>query len=186
MKSADLLAILDFLYHGEANIYQENLDTFLVIAEELKLKGLTGGIEDFKESNNASNLENKCVIMEKQKIHEALIINEKDMKTTKQEVASVFQENTQDISIVLQEQIYSSHMQDFDATIKSNFELITRDGKIIYICNLCGKKALFDTQMRNHIEANHLEGVVHSCNFCEKIFRTRNGLGQHCSLCHKI
>ena len=43
MKSEDLLAIVDFLYYGETNIYQENLDTFLNIAEELKLKGLNGG-----------------------------------------------------------------------------------------------------------------------------------------------
>ena len=42
MKSEDLVAIVDFLYYGEANIYQENLDTFLNIAEELQLKGLNG------------------------------------------------------------------------------------------------------------------------------------------------
>ena len=38
----ELVAILKFIYHGEANIYQENLDSFLTLAEELKLKGLTG------------------------------------------------------------------------------------------------------------------------------------------------
>ena len=32
MKSEDLLAILDFLYCGETNVYQENLDSFLAIA----------------------------------------------------------------------------------------------------------------------------------------------------------
>ena len=42
MKSEDLLAIIDFLYCGEANVYQENLDSFLAIAEELQLKGLMG------------------------------------------------------------------------------------------------------------------------------------------------
>ena len=42
MKSDDLLAIVDFLYCGEANIYHENLDSFLAIAEELQLKGLMG------------------------------------------------------------------------------------------------------------------------------------------------
>ena len=42
VQSLDLLAIIDFLYYGEANVYQENLDSFLAIAEELKLKGLTG------------------------------------------------------------------------------------------------------------------------------------------------
>ena len=39
VKSEDLLAIVDFLYCGEANVFQENLDSFLAIAEELKLKG---------------------------------------------------------------------------------------------------------------------------------------------------
>ena len=49
-QSKDLLAILDFLYFGEANVYQENLDSFLAIAEELKLKGLTGQTpSDIKE-----------------------------------------------------------------------------------------------------------------------------------------
>ena len=41
-KSIDILAIIDFLYYGEANVYQENLDSFLSIAEELQLKGLEG------------------------------------------------------------------------------------------------------------------------------------------------
>ena len=39
--SKDLMSILDFLYFGEANVYQENLDSFLAIAEEIQLKGLT-------------------------------------------------------------------------------------------------------------------------------------------------
>ena len=33
---------MDFLYFGEANVYQEDLDSFLAIAEEIQLKGLTG------------------------------------------------------------------------------------------------------------------------------------------------
>ena len=39
MKFEDLLAILEFLNCGETNVYQENLDSFLSIAEELELKG---------------------------------------------------------------------------------------------------------------------------------------------------
>ena len=40
LKYEDLVAIVDFIYNGEANVYQENLDSFLLLAEELKLKGL--------------------------------------------------------------------------------------------------------------------------------------------------
>ena len=42
VKSEVVLAILDFLYFGETNIFQDNLDLFLAIAEELHMKGLKG------------------------------------------------------------------------------------------------------------------------------------------------
>ena len=41
-KSVDISAIIDFLYNGEANVYQESLESFLSIAEEIELKGLEG------------------------------------------------------------------------------------------------------------------------------------------------
>ena len=37
----DLKACLNFMYHGEVNVAQDDLNTFLVVAEELKIKGLT-------------------------------------------------------------------------------------------------------------------------------------------------
>ena len=46
VKSGDLLAIVDFLYRGEANVFQVNLDSFLAIAEELQLNGLMGKTDE--------------------------------------------------------------------------------------------------------------------------------------------
>ena len=46
VKHEILLAVVDFLYLGEANVFQESLDSFLEIAEELRLKGLMGQTED--------------------------------------------------------------------------------------------------------------------------------------------
>ena len=41
MKYAELQSVLNFMYHGEANIAQDDLNSFLAVAEELKVKGLT-------------------------------------------------------------------------------------------------------------------------------------------------
>ena len=49
VRAKDLVAIMDFIYQGETNIYQEDLDGFLALAEELQLKGLTG-------DNNSSGI----------------------------------------------------------------------------------------------------------------------------------
>ena len=60
IKAEALTAIVDFLYFGEANVVQENLDAFLALAEELKLKGLTGSTEhnELKHLNEESSQKN--------------------------------------------------------------------------------------------------------------------------------
>ena len=56
VKFEDLQAIVDFLYCGEANIFQENIDAFLAIAEELKLKGLTSKPDRSEENMNPNKV----------------------------------------------------------------------------------------------------------------------------------
>ena len=41
IKLTDLQSIVNFIYHGEVNVAQEDLNTFLMLAEDLKIKGLT-------------------------------------------------------------------------------------------------------------------------------------------------
>jgi len=43
VKYSELLSVLNFMYHGEVNVAQEELNDFLSIAEELRVKGLTQG-----------------------------------------------------------------------------------------------------------------------------------------------
>jgi len=46
VKYIDLMSVLNFMYHGEVNIAQDELNSFLAIAEELKVKGLTQNKSD--------------------------------------------------------------------------------------------------------------------------------------------
>ena len=57
MSAEALVAMVDFLYYGEANVNQENLDTFLSLAEELRLKGLIGSSTD----TNHEEFRNKSI-----------------------------------------------------------------------------------------------------------------------------
>ena len=43
VKSADLNFIIDYIYYGEVQLEQDNLDNFLHVAQKLKLEGLTEG-----------------------------------------------------------------------------------------------------------------------------------------------
>jgi len=46
IKYEDVLAVLNFMYHGEVNIAQDELNSFLAVAEDLQVKGLTQGNKD--------------------------------------------------------------------------------------------------------------------------------------------
>jgi len=56
VKYVDLVSVLNFMYHGEVNVAQEELNSFLAVAEELKVKGLT---QNNSESNSISKPEPK-------------------------------------------------------------------------------------------------------------------------------
>jgi len=43
VKYKDLVSVLNFMYHGEVNVAQDDLNSFLAVAEELRVKGLTQG-----------------------------------------------------------------------------------------------------------------------------------------------
>ena len=69
LKSEDLVAMIDFLYFGEANVYQENLDSFLAVAEELQLKGLmgSGAEEEVQDVSNKPMVKKKAKHTEQQR-----------------------------------------------------------------------------------------------------------------------
>ena len=49
---------------------------------------------------------------------------------------------------------------------------------ISWICKLCGKEGL-SHNIRDHIEANHLEGISFPCEICEQTFTARINLNHH-------
>ena len=167
IKSDDLLAIVDFLYCGETNMYPENLDSFLAIAEELQLKGLMGKSD-------------KDEVIEKETFKTT---PPKKVKPVHNEEPSAFGKQMESrVSDTLDEEGFSSgDLQELDEKCNSMMEKTPGKnalGKPLYQCNVSGKEEI-NSAIKSHIEANHLEGVSIPCNFCEKTFRSKNSLAMH-------
>jgi len=65
VKYRELVAVLNFMYQGEVNVAQDDLNSFLSVAEELQVKGLTqggsgSGNNQSKSSSSASKPEPKA------------------------------------------------------------------------------------------------------------------------------
>jgi len=60
IKFKDLEAVLSFMYLGQVNLAQEDLDSFLAVAEELGVKGLTPGENLSNCDANSQTQGNSC------------------------------------------------------------------------------------------------------------------------------
>ena len=184
-QSKDLASVLDFLYFGEANVYQEDLDSFLAIAQEIKLKGLTGqtSSEILLEQENIRPSEPACTreaLLEKSPTY--------NRDRTKTNVLN------SDISSAQDESYTDFH--SLDEMVRSMMEKGQKkfpSGKYTngtprqlpsYICKVCGKEDRL-SNIRTHIEYNHLDGISVPCGYCDRTFSSMHNLGRHIRQYHK-
>ena len=181
MNSEVLAAIIDFLYHGEAKIYQDNLDSFLAIAEEIKLKGLSGGTSDLEinEFNlNLGNLEEehftKEINIPRKETDSSQAMSTNKYRTDYSNLNYPVEKVNNEISVLFRNENVSCGLEELDKKIKSIMDSKHIDGHLIYVCKICGKEAIArnSTVLKNHIEAKHLNGISVPCNFCDKICRS--------------
>ena len=178
LKSDDLLAIVDFLYRGEANIFQENLDSFLAVAEELQLKGLVG-----KTDENVQDLENEEKYLPSRVSHDSANAKRKESFEKKSKIQNpesgtlAIPSNSPGDFGKLEERVRS--MME-----KSENKCVSAPNRQADRCKVCGKEGVGSAK-KDHIEANHLEGIVIPCNLCNKTFRSRNGFKLHKRHYHK-
>jgi len=59
VKYAEILSILNFMYHGEVNVAQDELNSFLAVAEELRVKGLTQNSQDTSKQQEKTEHQSK-------------------------------------------------------------------------------------------------------------------------------
>ena len=155
---------------ASGNVFQENLESFLAIAEELQLKGLLGKSEDFvkRDQEFLPTLDqvNPTRVTTKERNHKVAPRPDKNIAEGAVAITGDFSED----------------LMQLDAQIESMMELsqnlVSRGTYKAHICKVCGKEG-GRNDVRRHIEASHLEGLSFPCNLCEKICRSRNALRIH-------
>merc|ERR1712129_3992 len=178
VKSEDLVAIVDFLYYGEANIQQTNIEAFLAIAEELKLTGVSGSLvvdktekpamvkEEFAKTNKLMQpkisgtekaaIQKEGVVKINKVILPKLSGTDRCINTRKNQVENMRKIPTFDMSKV------SGGFKEIDQKIMSMIvpgqTTYKQLGKVRknHQCTVCGKEAKY-SNIKEHIETNHGE-----------------------------
>ena len=153
VRSDTLTALVDFLYYGEANVYQEDLDTFLAIAEELQLKGLQGSTDQ-----NIINETKEDVLPYQPKKTSWTNQSSSESRPASSNKSSKSDRN----ALVSQKnELMYGYLQELDQTVKSMMETSQNMVEMgnrkttAKICKVCGKEG-HPAQIKNHIELHHL------------------------------
>ena len=187
VSSINLGLLLDYIYHGEVNIFQEQLDSFLESAQKLEIEGLLGDntdreqqdtlcqndkISDFQEQNARNISDHDHQSADENKILAKVVEND-IRKRHYNRVSSTTQVARFDVGSMTAEEI---EMKKNELYQKTNGA---------WSCMACSYKSSFTrSDIRKHVET-HLEGLCYTCTMCNKEFRSKDSLNTHKYKIHK-
>ena len=161
VKSADLSVLLDYIYLGEVILPEERLQSFLLLANDLQLRGLEiktdeSGTEDENSSisNNGTSVGTNCL----------------------------------DKAQALEKKPSRPQHQNIDEEAKSLVEIGDtpapgRSQGRVRICKVCGKKGV-TIAITGHVKAKHLNSAsLLPCQECGKLLKSSSEFLQHINQC---
>ena len=171
VTSSNLSFILDYMYQGEVQLYQEQLDSFLDTAQKLRIAGLLRQNDDtgdgekeeaFQEENNSREYNTDFKV-------------ETNPQNNKRNIVSITEKSPM-------EKVLVQSQDEYEVKSKIN-ELLSKENGMLF-CGSCGKSGKDERNMRRHIET-HIDGVSYPCEMCGKTFRSKNSRNCHKSIYHK-
>ena len=161
--STILTAVLDYVYNGEVNIFQEEIDEFLKSAEKLKIDGLTRTMEEQDSTAYAGN----------ELIGDSYLKEEENSMTKFSHEAYPLQNQNSDAKMFSSGKKEVYKYDEYFTSCESGWK-----------CNTCGKIASLKKNMKQHVEL-HMDGLSFPCQHCNQSFRSRNLLKHHKTMIHK-
>ena len=183
IAAGDLKNIMDYIYNGEVNIFQDSLDRFLGVAQRLKLEGLMGNDEDTEQEVH-DYAEDTTYSKEENTMSEAPNVHVPRNNASANNKISNGKEMAKVDKILVA--ISSEDVKEVKERIKQYIEK-NADGKLK--CKICGKEAVggvtnAKNNLMNHVET-HLEGLSFPCQLCGKTFRSRKAVSNHKTRFHR-
>ena len=171
---------MDYIYHGEIRLFQEQLDSFLQSAQKLEVEGLLDNNEEHEEKielTDQDQINHKTVYFNYEPTEDKQIIKIEQNFTTKTQRRVSSRNTTNDIKKF---DVGSMTPEEIEQKTLDLFE--KRDG--VWTCLACEYTSPTGKgKMMRHIET-HFDGLSYPCSFCSKEFRSVNSLTKHKSTMH--
>jgi len=164
IKSNDLNYIMDYIYNGEVQLFQGDLDTFLEVAKKLKVDGLIGDNQTSdQEENTNQNSNDKPFLLKEEDYVEEVDVTSTEIQTSERKARR--------LPIP-----YAVSTKNNEA--KEAVDQLVKNADNMFECKSCGRTARSSSDIRRHVEI-HIEGLSFDCQICGNSFRTRCSLAKH-------
>ena len=189
VRSAELSAIIDFLYKGESTVGQEILNDFLDLAKRMRVIGLskTGDLQigEFGSSMPENLVVQKGEMVEVTNYPEVNQVagDGRTPISRKEKYERGKNEPTNKGNDFELEQLNKQILTLVDEVVMVD-EVTGGQSAKIFACKECGKTGPKLNNIRSHIEAMHVTGFCHFCNSCGKAVKTRDALKTHQKIHH--
>ena len=171
----EMKSVLQFMYYGQATLYQDRMNSFLNVAKSLEVKEISKDVD-----GNASEPPQNYESNEYNKFNEANVDeqegNEEQSHITKEiermvtDTTKYKNENGSFSCSKCEKQFVTS--ENLNKHIKS-----VHEGKR-YPCSRCNKSFSQNVTLQNHIKSFH-EGVRYQCDMCDHTYSYENKLYRH-------
>ena len=168
VSSMNLGFVLDYMYQGELDIYQNHLDAFLDTAQKLKISGLLANDSSFKNENK---------VMEDFSSEETLD-DQEPLAESLNEESSPYLNSRLDFQVkshpIAKFSLATNDKSDINSKVE---EILTQNDRLL-TCSVCGKTGTDKGNMKRHAET-HIDGMTYPCELCGKTFRSSNAFHKH-------
>ena len=171
IEGRELNSILDYVYQGEVQLFQDELDSFLSVAEKLKIDGLVGGKNDTVDNEEMDGTEIKNSDSDSKSLTPSSDLEGAQKQKLNYDVA--LKKSIKTVSV-----LHPTEGTIYDEARRAVDELVMKveDG---WKCRACGKTTKgTSSQIRKHAEI-HIEGLAFPCQLCGNTFRSRKALSNH-------
>ena len=173
VSSTNLGFILDYIYQGEVNLYQEQLESFLESSQKLEIEGLLGGgnednVDGVKHQNDET-VQLKTFTAEPA-TDGGLISMDADVGMNPKRQYRAAQTNVAKLDVG------SMTSEEVEEKRKELYHKIDEGWRCL-VCDYVSASTK-SSQIRCHVET-HIGGLSYTCDKCSKEFRSRNLVYHH-------
>ena len=165
VSSTDLNNMLDYVYLGEVQIFQDDLNRFIKVAQKFRLEGLLQSDQNEETLFQNTNKNNEEKMIHREDNVPMYNTDTEDGRYTGPKVEKIIIDDGSDLS----------KPEELKKKIE---QMYTKGLDSLFRCTVCGKTSRRKDNMKEHVEY-HIEGLNYRCVICGKVLKSSGSLRTH-------